>query len=740
MKNIVICSDGTSNKGGDGKDTNVFKVYQNVDKNKPEGVDKNNHQVVFYDQGVGTQSNKIIKAISAGVGTGFEKNVMDGYRFLCEHYAPGDKVFLFGFSRGAATVRSLAFMVQMCGIVKYTEHGCDARIDEALERYQAHRPMDAAWCEWVHDMERPIHFLGIWDTVSALGFPEHMTGAMKCLFNGLDWLFDKVWPFKYHRYQANKAVRHVYHALAIDDTRVTFRPMVWREVDQHDGPETVEQVWFAGAHSDVGGGYERTGLSSQALYWMMKWAEHHGLRFEDGAMETAANDVDVNDVLHNPRDGAAMLFRYSARDIEALCHGHGTNTKGRKVEPGKVKVHASVFERMANISSNDYAPSMLPLVVQEVSPDATGLCTVRKPRQLAPRVGWYQIMQQVFAVEEQRRFLFFVFGWMVAFFALVAWAFWINPPMDFRYVPVQQTFGDAILNHLADILGYVVPQYLEPFVRYLILTWWQPLLAIVLGMALARRFLVKKAKKLGKELRQLILHSNPEPELYKPSEDELVKRNIGLRRTQLVLGCIAFVVALGIVWGNVRFMTHVHQDLPPTAVTPCAIGNKGACVTTDAAQYWNRSGFMLEAGARYRVVVQNPETRWVDGGQQATASGWVDWYKNNLKMRFFRGTSRLWARAPGEPLYRLMGAVDASCRKGTRCPTQFPMPLPNQANDSCGAILVAPASGELLTFANDWPDRYANNVQDKGENKGKQYQKFTIQPVGDPKDNPACPK
>ncbi|MBF0162178.1 MAG: DUF2235 domain-containing protein [Magnetococcales bacterium] len=441
-KNIIICSDGTGNKGGYGADTNVFRTYQSLDLD-PNPAGGACLQKAFYDQGVGTQSNPVWKAIAGAVGLGFEQNILDAYTFLCRNYAEGDCVFLFGFSRGAATVRSLACMVETCGILKANALN-PALIQEALEVYRNPRRQNA--CDWrrnrqhlLHQVERPILFMGLWDTVSALGFPEGMGEGMGWLFDKLDRLTDLWKPHRYHRYQTDKAVRHVYHALSIDDNRIAFTPKVWREpgqktgVEPGQGPDTVEQVWFAGAHSDVGGGYPRAGLSHVAMHWMMVWAERHGLRFKDGAMDAFADPANVQDTLHNPRDGGAMLFRYGARDIEALCYGPGTKKRTPKMASGQIKIHESVLQRM-RAGIDDYAPGFLPKQFLEV---------VHTPGNVKPfaynehqpedQQAWQETQRQSFLVEEQQRFLFFIFGWLMGFIGLLGISFWQNPP---RWCPM----------------------------------------------------------------------------------------------------------------------------------------------------------------------------------------------------------------------------------------------------------------------------------------------------------------
>ena len=193
-------------------------------------------------------------------------------------------------------------------------------------------------------------------TVSALGFPKDWSFLWNRIFRGLDLFTDQFWPHRFYNYQLNEQVENVFHALSIDDERRTFHPRVWKEKDCQR-PQNIEQVWFAGAHSNVGGGYERPGLADVALHWMMVKAEGCGLEFEngvlnkvehaakaqqlefkDGSLDTIKQDANVHDKLYDSRDGLAIYYRYAPRDLEKLCLD--------RVEEGSIKIHQTVFDRM----------------------------------------------------------------------------------------------------------------------------------------------------------------------------------------------------------------------------------------------------------------------------------------------------------------------------------------------------------------------------------------------------------
>lgn len=268
MANIVICADGTWNRPEEdlAKDfpTNVLQLSRAI-----EPAQNGIKQHVFYDWGLGSYHNRV----SAGAtGRGIHKNIMDGYRYIVQNYAPGDKIFLFGFSRGAYTVRALSGLINNCGVLRRP----DARLGaEAWKIYKSpakkNRPSEFAakrFREAHSHPSRNVHFVGVWDTVGALGIPFSLMG----LFESHDEFYDT-------KMGAN--VSFARHALAIDEQREDFEPTIWLPRPGVD----LKQVWFAGVHSDVGGSYppdEETGIraSDTPLGWMLDEAHDAGLIVE----------------------------------------------------------------------------------------------------------------------------------------------------------------------------------------------------------------------------------------------------------------------------------------------------------------------------------------------------------------------------------------------------------------------------------------------------------------------------
>jgi uncharacterized protein (DUF2235 family) len=271
MKRIVICADGTWNardqqeKGAKTRrPTNVTKVARAV---LPRAGDVD--QVVIYHEGVGTAGG-FDKYTGGAFGDGIENNIRELYRSIVYNYNDGDQLFFFGFSRGAFTVRSLAGFMNMVGLV---QKGDDYWVPEVYGCYeQGQRPGSPQWKSAVSKFEYPVRpcppitFLGVWDTVGALGPP----GVLGQIFARK--------KYEYHIVSLNQSIKYAYQALAIDERRRPFAPSVWDRPADWVG--TLEQAWFAGVHSDVGGGQDRDGLANQALHWMVEKAHDRGLGFD----------------------------------------------------------------------------------------------------------------------------------------------------------------------------------------------------------------------------------------------------------------------------------------------------------------------------------------------------------------------------------------------------------------------------------------------------------------------------
>lgn len=284
-RQIVVCCDGTWNvpdeaRAGVAAPTNVAKLALALSRRRADG------QSLFYEPGVGTETDD---RVSGGAfGYGLSRNIRNCYHYLALNYEDGDELYLFGFSRGAYTARSLAGLIRNCGLLE--QENAD-KVDDAFAMYRdrsshTHPCALAAEIfrrEYSHD-SLEITFIGVWDTVGALGIPAGLPGSeqiSRALHGG-----EQLWGF--HDTQLSRYVRHAAHALAIDEQRAAFQPTLWTQDPQAD--QELAQVWFSGVHSEIGGGSKDTALSDIALLWMIDRARTAGLRIGPQALAVTTDD------------------------------------------------------------------------------------------------------------------------------------------------------------------------------------------------------------------------------------------------------------------------------------------------------------------------------------------------------------------------------------------------------------------------------------------------------------------
>ena len=358
-RNIVVCLDGTSNQFG-AYNSNVVKLYSVLKKDT-------GRQITYYDPGVGTLgdrrlvtplSKKVSKLFGLAFGHGFADNVTDAYAFLMDNFQENDRLFLFGFSRGSLTVRALAGMLHACGLLA---PGNENMIPYAFEQYLSSFPdrnkkpgeldgKDLA-ARFKATYSRPCvpWFMGLWDTVTSIG-----------------WAFSrKTLPHA----TTNPDPVTVRHALAIDERRAYYPQNVWRGSKGQD----VKQVWFAGAHSDVGGSYEeaKSGLSKITLEWMLAEAAEKGLLLDAGKCDLLVHGggteadggpfagPDPLAELHQSLHGGWWILEYLPMN-RTLKRSQFSLHRGRRrtIEPDSL-IYQSVFDRMASLEKN-YQPPNLP--------------------------------------------------------------------------------------------------------------------------------------------------------------------------------------------------------------------------------------------------------------------------------------------------------------------------------------------------------------------------------------------
>lgn len=258
MKRLIVCCDGTWNDSDNGTGyTNVSRLAWAI-----KAVDERTGttQIVFYQSGVGTEGDLSSKLGGGALGLGLSHNMRDAYAFVCNNYVAGDEIFLFGFSRGAYTARSLGGLIGYAGLLGKLD------LDRFFELWDGYKEPDkddraAALDKFpARSKDIPIKVIGVWDTVGSLGIPADLER-----FDILN--FRRYYGF--HDTNLGPRVQHAFHALALDERRKNFVPTLWTQTPQGKANgQVLKQVWFAGVHCDAGGGYKEHGASDIPLAWM----------------------------------------------------------------------------------------------------------------------------------------------------------------------------------------------------------------------------------------------------------------------------------------------------------------------------------------------------------------------------------------------------------------------------------------------------------------------------------------
>jgi uncharacterized protein (DUF2235 family) len=382
----VVFADGTGNAFRQ-QESNVWRLYDSLKKG---GCSDGAVQIARYIPGVGTSAVGVIRMIDGATGFGVPANVRKLYRFLSWNWQEGDQIFLFGFSRGAFTVRTLAGMTRFQGLMPAQVDGrrvTDAEMKRNVQRaWDRYRELTAplwqdglrmsphiAAVRWLRDravdlkrhlFRQPTHaqvenalpghrragmvnvrYMGVFDTVEAYGFPFE---GMRAIFSW--WL----WPITFRNRVCSRIVENADQVLALDDERLTFHPLRFDQTPvipkPGEGPDQtkVREVWFAGVHSDVGGGYPDDAVAMDPLLWIHRAAGQKGLEFGELSEKGFKDRRFSHALIHDSRKGLASSYRYQPRQkLSDPAHG------------GPPILHASVIEKMS-IGADGYAPLLLP--------------------------------------------------------------------------------------------------------------------------------------------------------------------------------------------------------------------------------------------------------------------------------------------------------------------------------------------------------------------------------------------
>lgn len=661
---IIILSDGTGNSASSIWRTNVWRIFQTLDL-------RENKQAAKYDDGVGTSSFLPLAILGGAFGWGLKRNVLEAYKFICRNYQIDSRLYLFGFSRGAFTVRVLTGFILQQGLVP--AGGSEADLDwRAKEAYRAYRASSyhsvlhvetlfrsirnaAVWClSLVIRRERyrqadntvvpTIQFVGVWDTVAAYGLPiDELTRGIS------RWL----WPLELPNRVLNPRVEFARHALALDDERTTFHPVLWTEVDLANGtppatgtgtnptavssaPESIDQerlvqVWFAGMHANVGGGYPDDALAFVPLYWLFDQAKKHGLEFKSepaadpDATKWIASSRDKDGRLYDSRSGLGAYYRYGPRDVHALCIDPTV-----KVTVPLPKVHESVFGRIDS-GCNAYAPIGLPQTYATVQDDGTVLQPGQGRETAAQAAARANAQAHIWNYVWLRRGAYFLS--LAATFHLVA--FWL--------------FHDRNTEHEFDSSIRLVSEFVrlvESFLPRGVVHWWTDWYAGNPEWFIAGVVALYAFNKLGSHLEGVIQDSmgtiwkthggtDPVPSSRRQKAIYAIRTSRpwiwSIRALRLHI--FPFVAVSLMVWYGLTFGSHLLfnvadsmgaycEGTPAAALKPVNNGApQPALREFDTRSICSPTGLQVEAGFKYEIVV-TPDGDWLNGGNKTTPVGY----------------------------------------------------------------------------------------------------------------------
>lgn len=322
MQRHIVLYDGTWNDPSDR--TNVFRLARFIGDRDAAG----NTQRFKYDAGVGT--GRFGRLLGGAFGVGLSRNLMEGYEWLAKSYREGDEIWIFGFSRGAYTARSLAGLIRKCGLLDvYTPK----LLGQAYKLYRdTSKKPDGPECSEFranYSLTPDIHFVGVWDTVGALGIPGTSLSEKGA--------------FRWHDQQISKKVKHAYHAMALNEYRRAYDTVLWTTPDGIKKPENidVEQCWFIGAHANVGGGYGKDDLADLSFAWMLQKAAKAGLALHPFAPAPQAHLTKERNSFREFAFGIYAGWRALTRSGDGR---HFRNFLGPKQPDNSIAVNVTVHE------------------------------------------------------------------------------------------------------------------------------------------------------------------------------------------------------------------------------------------------------------------------------------------------------------------------------------------------------------------------------------------------------------
>ena len=690
-KRIILLSDGTGNAVKNVWRTNVWRIFEALDLARSD-------QVACYADGVGTSSFKPLAILGGVFGWGLKRNVLHLYKFLCRNYQADAEIYAFGFSRGAFTVRVLAGLIADQGVVPFTtEAELDRCAKAAYRAYRAERYHSLLRIERVGRLlrdgvvrlidlvrrrtpyakikmipVRSIRFVGVWDTVAAYGLPiDEMTRGVSL------WL----WPLELPDRTLNPIIKRACHALALDDERTTFHPVLWSEKGfelpeprtdgfHYVGDERLSQVWFAGVHSNVGGGYPDDSLAYIPLVWIMKEAQACGLAFKQppnsdpDVLIHAQSSRDKDGRLYDSRSGLGGYYRYGPRKLRDLGDMRFSGAPDDEVKIDLPKIHESALRR-GIAGAHVYAPIGIPARFALVTEDGRVLHNGENPLETPAHSDK--------RADAQEHIWNLVWGKRIVYFATLAASLHLALFPLFHQTDRAAEFSTPF-RFISETLRFAsgfVPRFFS---------WWIDAYATNPGTFAIGATLVAVLTWLGVDLGTRItdamrslwrspeaaLPERPDNFVYRLRNDAVYQRVIwaGKRYVFPAISAAAIVYVCVTVVSHVVFniqdQAGMYCDETPVPTPVPSVGNEITATTHfDASNICWASGVLLEQGQRYSITVTQRSPEWKDGNFVTDIGGFeiseLPQVRDRVRMMLYVPLRRVFLR----PWYRLIGRVGA---------------------------------------------------------------------------------
>lgn len=683
-KNIIVLSDGTGNSSGQFFRTNVWRTYEALDLSDPR------QQIAYYDDGVGTSRFRPLALLTGAIGIGLSRNVRELYAFLCRNYEPGDRIYGFGFSRGAFTIRVLAGFVAKMGLLEPGAYLGERDLKRKTAwLYRAYRKqcsgsgitpplalvirgfrdllpnqaMDAKSYQSALDQTVNIEFLGLWDTVDAYGLPiDEMT-------TGWD---NFVWPLSMRNYDLSAKVNRAVHALSLDDERNSFHPLLWNEVGTKGNTATINpirqqanatnvsqekltQVWFAGMHADVGGGYPDDFLSYVPLNFVLSLAGPH-LRFIAAKRAEHGKAARMAGVMHDSRKGLQSYYRLLPRKLEKILNTRRTRfgwfpqTKrklgtfvGNVVKIKRPKIHHTVFDRIA-AKGTAYSPIVLPKNYAVVSKTGAIEDLGNTTFETAAQAAWRaKAQERVWDLVWMRRIAYFATLFFTFVLALLPWLKSLPFLSSSGPASIVLDEGKCIGSAFCFLAG--VPKLFGAFLPTFASIWvdtfsanpgiFGGLAAIVTGLMIFSTWLDRKIHDRMTIIWQPAtalptaysrLHNFRESKAYQWTlrrfKKDILPAFFGLAALAGILMIVVSGASRAIFsYADAKgFLCELSQSAATRKITRDYSGK----LNFEPSKPCWASGLIAEKGATYRVVfnIAGQQEQWTDGrGKQADGSG-----------------------------------------------------------------------------------------------------------------------